>query len=47
MKFIEKLAFSLTITFLDPENSTLVRVIVIATKFPYFQASLDPDEATG
>ena len=47
MKFIEKLAFSLTITFLDRENSTLVRVIVIATKFPFFQASLDPGEATG
>ena len=47
MKFIEKLSFSLTITFLDPENSTLVRVIVIATKFPFFQASLDPGEATG
>ena len=42
-----KIGVSLTITFLDRENSTLVRVIVIATKFPYFQASLDPGEATG
>ena len=42
-----KIGVSLTITFLDRENSTLVRVIVIATKFPFFQASLDPGEATG